>query len=91
MARETPPKTVPELVELPSSNLCVTSIDAAIFILMLKHVGLPLAQTTMAKLAICLSAWIIRYTKSLVLPEEKRQFLSESERVQYDFTFLPHA
>ena len=32
MARETPPKTVPELVELQSSNLCVTSI-----ILMLNH------------------------------------------------------
>ena len=38
MARETPPKTVTELVELPSSNLCVTSIGAAIFILMLNHV-----------------------------------------------------
>ena len=37
MARETPPKTVPELVELPSSNLYVTSIGAAIFILMLNH------------------------------------------------------
>ena len=32
-------KTVPELVELPSSNLCVTSIGAAIFILMLNHAG----------------------------------------------------
>ena len=37
MARENPPKTVPELVELPSSNLCVTSIGAAIFILTLNH------------------------------------------------------
>ena len=37
MARETPKKTVPELVELLSSNLCVTSIGAAIFILMLNH------------------------------------------------------
>ena len=37
MARETPQKTVPELVELPSSNLCVTCIGAAIFILMLNH------------------------------------------------------
>ena len=33
MARE----TVPELVEPPSSNLCVTSIGAAIFMLMLNH------------------------------------------------------
>ena len=33
----TPQKTVPGLVELPSSNLCVTSIGAAIFILMLNH------------------------------------------------------
>ena len=37
MARETPKKTVPELVELPLSNLCVTSIGAAIFILTLNH------------------------------------------------------
>ena len=37
MARETPQKTVPELVELPLSNLCVTSIGAAIFILTLNH------------------------------------------------------
>ena len=37
MPRETPQKTVPELVELASSNLCVTSIDAAIFILTLNH------------------------------------------------------
>ena len=37
MARETPQKTVPELEELPSSNLCVTSIGAAIFILTLNH------------------------------------------------------
>ena len=37
MARETPQKTVPKLVELPSSNLCVTSIGAAIFILTLNH------------------------------------------------------
>ena len=36
MARETQ-KTVPELVELPSSNLCVTCIGAAIFILTLNH------------------------------------------------------
>ena len=37
MARETPKKTVSELIELPSSNLCVTSIGAAIFILTLNH------------------------------------------------------
>ena len=37
MARETPQKTVPELVELQSSNMCVTSIGAAIFILTLNH------------------------------------------------------
>ena len=37
MARETPQKTVPELVELPSSNLCVTYIGTAIFILTLNH------------------------------------------------------
>ena len=37
MARETHQKTVHELVELPSSNLCVTSIGAAIFILTLNH------------------------------------------------------
>ena len=37
MARETPQKTVPKLVELPSSNLCVTSIGTAIFILTLNH------------------------------------------------------
>ena len=37
MSRETPPKTVPKLVELPSSNLCVSSIGAAILILMLNH------------------------------------------------------
>ena len=37
MSRETLQKTVPELVELPSSNLCVTSIGAAIFILTLNH------------------------------------------------------
>ena len=37
MARETPQKTVPEPAELPSSNSCVTSISAAIFILMLNH------------------------------------------------------
>ena len=36
-ARETPQKTVPELVELPSSNLCVTSIGAAIHIWTLNH------------------------------------------------------
>ena len=37
MARETPQKTVPKLVELPSSNLCVTFIGTAIFILKLIH------------------------------------------------------
>ena len=37
MARETPQKTLPELVELSSSNLCITSIGAAIFILTLSH------------------------------------------------------
>ena len=37
MARETPQKTVPKLVELPSSNLCVTCIATAIVILMLNH------------------------------------------------------
>ena len=37
MARETPQKTAPELVELPSSNLCVTSIGAVIFFLTLNH------------------------------------------------------
>ena len=37
MARETPQKTVPEVVELPSSNLCVTCIGADIFILTLNH------------------------------------------------------
>ena len=37
MARETSQKTVPELAELPSSNLCVISIGAAIFILTLNH------------------------------------------------------
>ena len=37
MARETPQKTVPNLVEFPSSNLCVTCIGAAIFILTLNH------------------------------------------------------
>ena len=37
MARETPQKTVPELVELPSNNLCVTSIGAAIFIWTQNH------------------------------------------------------
>ena len=37
MARETSQKTVPELVELPSSHLCVTCIGTAIFILTLDH------------------------------------------------------
>ena len=37
MARETSQKTVHKLVELPSSNFCVTSIGAAIFILTLNH------------------------------------------------------
>ena len=37
MARETPQKTVPELVEYPLSNLCVTSTGAAIFILTQNH------------------------------------------------------
>ena len=37
MARDTPKKTVPKLVELASSNLCVTSIGTAIFILTLNH------------------------------------------------------
>ena len=37
MARETPQKTVPELVELLYSNFCVTSIGASIFILTLNH------------------------------------------------------
>ena len=37
MARETPQETVPKLVELPLSNLCVTYIGAAIFILTLNH------------------------------------------------------
>ena len=37
MARETSQKTVPELVELPSSHLYVTSIGAAIFMLTLNH------------------------------------------------------
>ena len=37
MARETTQKTVPKLVELSSSNLCITSIGAAILILMLNH------------------------------------------------------
>ena len=37
MARETLQKTLPELLELPSSNLCAISIGAAIFILTLNH------------------------------------------------------
>ena len=37
MNGKTPQKTVPELVEYPLSNLCVTSIGAAIFILTLIH------------------------------------------------------
>ena len=37
MASETPQKTKPELVELSSSNLWVTSIGSAIFILTLSH------------------------------------------------------
>ena len=37
MARKTPQKTVPEVVELPSSNLCVTCIGAAISVLTLNH------------------------------------------------------
>ena len=37
MARENPQKALSELVELPSSNLCVTYIGTAIFILTLNH------------------------------------------------------
>ena len=37
MARENSQKKVPKPVELPSSNLCVTSIGASIFILTLNH------------------------------------------------------
>ena len=40
MASETPQKTVPELIELPSSNMCVTCIGAAISILSLNHADL---------------------------------------------------
>ena len=53
MARETPPKTVPELVELPSSNLCVISIGAAIFILTLNHADVIWDQSD----AVTQNAW----------------------------------
>ena len=53
MARETPQKTVPELVELPSSNLCVTSIGAAIFILTLNHADVIVDQSD----AVTQNAW----------------------------------
>ena len=59
MARETPQKTVPELVELPSNNLCVTSICAAIFILTLNHADVigdqsdAVAQNAWFRCALC--------------------------------------
>ena len=59
MARETPQKTVPELVELPSSNLCVTSIGAAIFILTLIHADVigdqsdAVTQNALFRCALC--------------------------------------
>ena len=53
MARETPQKTVSELVELPSSNLCVTSIGKAIFILTLNHADVIWDQSD----AVTQNAW----------------------------------
>ena len=53
MARETPQKTVPELEELPSSNLCVTSIGAVIFILTLNHADVIRDQSV----AVTQNAW----------------------------------
>ena len=55
MTRETPQKTVPELVELPSSNLCVTSIGVAIFILMLNHADVIRDQSD----AVTQNAWFL--------------------------------
>ena len=54
MARETPPKTVPELVEPPSSYLCVTSIGAAIYILTLNHADVIVDQS---RDAVTQNAW----------------------------------
>ena len=46
------------------------------FLVKSRHFGLPLAQTTMAKLAISLSGWLGRYTNVEYLqrlkPEETR-------------------
>ena len=54
MAGETPQKTVPELVELPSSNLCVTSIGTAIFILTLNHADvIGVTQNTWFRCVLC--------------------------------------
>ena len=53
MARETPQKTVPELVEYPLSNLCVTSIGAAIFIWTLNHADVIWDQSD----AVTQNAW----------------------------------
>ena len=37
--------------------------NCVVFLVKSRHFGLPLAQTTMAKLAISLSGWLGRYTK----------------------------
>ena len=58
MARETPQKTVPELVELPSSNLCVTCIGAAISILTLNHADVIGDQSD----AVTQNAWFSLHT-----------------------------
>ena len=55
MAKETPQKTVHELVELPSSYLCVTSIGAAIFILTLNHADVIGDQSD----AVTQNAWFL--------------------------------
>ena len=38
-------------------------LSCGVFLVKSRHFGLPLAQTTMAKLAISLSGWLGRYTK----------------------------
>ena len=54
------------------SHLRHNWLSCGVFLVKSRHIGLPLAQTHKAKLAISLSGWLGRYTNVEYIPEETR-------------------
>ena len=54
--------TLAQLVKASVGLFKGSSLSYGVFLVKSRHFGLPLAQTTMAKLAVSLSGWLGRYT-----------------------------